>query len=210
MPYFSRSSGAAVQSGDERVVPLHTDAIVEALQASGWRGAIVGPHGSGKSTLLATLVPAIEQMGICVRQTMLRDGQRNLPAVIWREIYKRAADDSAASKKTCRVPQCLLVVDGYEQLGWWARRRLSAHCRRNHCGLLVTAHDDSKVGGIGILFRTGADLATVQHLVDHVLPPHGGVIHSGDVAAAFSAHAGNVRETLFALYDLFEQRKASR
>jgi hypothetical protein len=47
----------------------------------------------------------------------------------------------------------------------------------------------------------------VQYLVDQVLPSSDGVISPDDVAAAFWAHSGNVRETLFALYDLFEQRR---
>jgi hypothetical protein len=75
------------------------------------------------------------------------------------------------------------------------------------CGLLVTAHCESSLGRIPILFRTAADLTTVQHLVGHVLPAHGGLIGPDDVAAAFESHLGNVRETMFALYDLFEQRR---
>ncbi len=58
-----------------------------------------------------------------------------------------------------------------------------------------------------VLFRTSADLATVQQLIEQHLPPHGNLIQPDDIAAAFRAHRGNVRETFFALYDLFEQRR---
>jgi hypothetical protein len=72
---------------------------------------------------------------------------------------------------------------------------------------LITAHADKTVGHVPVLFRTYSDLETVQHLVHEALPSHGGMILSDDVAAAFAAHHGNVREMLFSLYDLFEKRR---
>jgi len=183
--------------------------LVERLRDGGWRGAIVGPHGSGKSTLLATLVHAIEQMGIRVQKILLRDGQRRLPRDILSRIRSRAKIGSTRDQEERGLPIELLIVDGYEQLSWWSRRRLSAICRRKHYGLLVTAHRENSVGSFSILFRTAAELATVQYLVDHVLPSHGGAIHPDDVATALEQNKGNVREALFSLYDLFQQRRSS-
>src|SRR5262249_34329420 len=107
------------------------------------------------------------------------------------------------------TPRTLLVIDGYEQLAWWSRHRLSVCCRMNEWALLVTAHAESGLGRIPVLFRTVANLTTVQHLIADVLPSHEGLIHADDVAAAFNIHSGNVRETLFALYHLFEQRRST-
>jgi hypothetical protein len=183
--------------------------LLERLRDGGWRGAIVGPHGSGKSTLLATLVHAIEEKGIRVQSILQRDGQRRLPRDILSRIRSRAKIGSTRHKKECGLPNELLIVDGYEQLSWWWQRRLSAICRRNHYGLLVTAHRENSVGSFSILFRTAPELATVQYLVDHVLPSHGGAIHPDDVATAFTQNKGNVREALFSLYDLFQQRRSS-
>jgi energy-coupling factor transporter ATP-binding protein EcfA2 len=172
-------------------------AIVERLSNNGWRGAIVGPHGSGKSTLLACLRPLIESAGRAIRTISLHDRQRAVPAEFARAV--RGKDRS-------NLPT-MLVVDGYEQLGWRARRQLRAACKGNECGLLATTHRESAAGRLPNLYCTQASLETVQYLVDHVLPSHGGLIEPGDVAAAFEGHQPNVRETLFALYDLFERRR---
>ncbi|HZZ27552.1 MAG TPA: hypothetical protein VFE46_06045 [Pirellulales bacterium] len=169
-------------------------AVVARLQAAGWRGAIVGPHGSGKSTLLASLIPLIKEQNVAVQLIALHNGQRKLPP-----------GALAASHQSTR--RRLLVIDGYEQLSWWQRQRLAAACRRHRWGLLITAHAAPTDRSLPVLFRTAADLATVQFLIDDVLPSHGGQIGHAEVAAAFQAAAGNVRETLFALYDLYEQRR---
>src|SRR5262245_8000246 len=103
------------------------DSLVERLKQQNWRGAIVGPPGSGKSTLLETLIPAIEQAGRIVRKVGLHDDQRRLPDdFVW--------PDSSQ-------PLGVIVVDGFEQLGWWARRKLEVAHRRCSWGLLVTLHE---------------------------------------------------------------------
>jgi hypothetical protein len=181
--------------------------LIGQLKDHYWRGAIVGPHGSGKSTLLFELNSLIEQQGISVRRIALCDGQRKLPANFFQQVQRDSGMDSTPVANVGLHPAVLLVVDGYEQLGWWARRRLLTFSRARRCGLLITAHCDSAIGQIPILFRIAPDLVTVQHLVHNVLPPHGGAILADDVAIAFAAHHGNVRETLFALYDLFEKRR---
>jgi ABC-type dipeptide/oligopeptide/nickel transport system ATPase component len=181
--------------------------IVRQFQANDWRSAIVGPHGSGKSTLVATIIPLIEQMGIAVRRISLHDGQRRFPADLLQQCLPISRREVPSDEISNSTPRALLVIDGYEQLTWWSRHRLSACCRRNEWALLVTAHADSGLGKIPVLFRTAASLPTVQHLVDDMLPSHYGLIHADEVAAAFNDHGGNVRETLFALYHLFEQRR---
>jgi hypothetical protein len=98
----------------------------------------------------------------------------------------------------------ILIVDGYEQLGGWQRWTLNLHCRRRAIGLLVTAH---RPCGLPVLYRTGVGIAMLRQIIERRLPPHGGLITPADLERAFTRHAGNVRETLFELYDLFEARR---
>jgi hypothetical protein len=180
--------------------------FIEKLRAANWRGAIVGPHGSGKSTLLATLVPMIRQLGIGTQLISLHDGQRKLPHGTLATAFSRTVPQPG-------LPKTLVVIDGCEQLGWWARTRLTAMCCRRGWGLLVTMHQEPRRNyfpgffHLPVLYRTAGDLSTLQYLVEQVLLPHGGRIQQDDVAAAFDAQRGNMREALFALYDLFEQRR---
>jgi hypothetical protein len=171
----------------------NAEQLIEQLKVNGWRGAIVGPHGTGKSTLLAELRPHIERAGWRVEMIALHDGQRRLPVSFWAAIG--------------REMQCFVIVDGFEQIGWWSRRRLLQACRRNEWGLLITAHRSDAIAGLPVIYQTFGDLQIVQHLVDDLLPYHGGEIQPSDVSTAFLAHQGNVRETMFALYELFEQRR---
>jgi hypothetical protein len=155
-----------------------------------WRGQIVGPHGSGKSTLLAELIAAIERQGRRVWTISLRDGQRRLPAD-----WLRQAEDADAR---------LIVVDGYEQLGLVSRWRLKFRCRQRGWGLLVTAHQDV---GLPTLFRTTATVEMAQALVEHLLPAGNDRPNHQQVADAFASAGGNLRETLFKLYDWYESTR---
>ena len=166
------------------------ETLVDRLQKNGWWGQVVGPHGSGKSALLATLLPAVEHSGRCTCLIELHDGQRRLPAG-----FSRTFD---------LKPSTLLVVDGYEQLGRFQRFRLKRFCRRGGFGLLVTAHTSV---GLPELFRTTAELAVVQRLVEQFQCECTFHVTQSEVAERFSQHAGNVREVLFDLYDLYESRR---
>jgi hypothetical protein len=171
----------------------NVETLVHRLRNSNWCGALVGPHGSGKSTLLAALIPAIEQAGRTVRSITLHDGQKRLPSEF---LLPRQGD-----------PPGVVVIDGYEQLGWWSRRRLKATCRKSGWGLVVTVHDQSRTDGLPVLHQTKGDLTVLQRMINEHLPPHQGVIRQSDIANAFETHHGNLRDALFALYDLFEQRR---
>jgi ABC-type transport system involved in cytochrome c biogenesis ATPase subunit len=149
----------------------------------GW-GQITGPHGSGKSTLLATLVPALQEAGVEVRHVQLHEGERRLP----REAL------------TALPPGTQLIIDGYEQLSWWSRRRLKAFCRRQKIGLLVTAHEDV---GLPPLYQVEPNTAVAQRVVARLLEGQTTRIRPEDVAAALERSGGNLREMLFLLYDAY-------
>jgi GTPase SAR1 family protein len=181
------------------------------LHAGASWGQIIGPHGSGKTTLLHGLRHELEAAGKQIVLVQLHDGQRRLPAT--------AAESAAWNEST------VVVVDGYEQLSRWSRWRLKAACRRRGCGLLVTAHADV---GLPLLHETRPSEALAQQLVARLMgsggfyrdlstpepPAHADrdkshptpFIAAEDVSREFAASGGDIREMLFRLYDLFEQR----
>jgi hypothetical protein len=195
--------------------------LVDRLAAHDWRGAIIGPHGSGKSTLLAALRLELTTRGVELLWFELHDGQRRLSSALCRERGHhaqhgrwrsgasdvprfRCLDASAASPPH---PGCLVVIDGYEQLSWVSRARLWWDCRQQGWGLLVTAHDPVR---LPTLVATSASPGLAQQLVRRLLLGRSASITDTDVAAAYTRHAGNLRETLFGLYDLYEAQRAGR
>lgn len=164
--------------------------LVERLRQNGWEGQIVGPHGSGKSALVAALITAVEQTG---RQTILielHDGQRRLP------VHLRRISGLAHG--------AVIIVDGYEQLAWLRRVALRRFCRRRGLGLVVTVHASA---GLPDLFRTTTSLALARQIVDRLLPVDSSPIGPQEVNDRFTLHQGDMREVLFDLYDLYEQRR---
>jgi hypothetical protein len=169
------------------------ETLVARLRRNGWRGEIIGPHGTGKSALLSALVPAVERAGQRPLRITLQDGQRRLPPDVKRELRLR--------------PPTLLVVDGYEQLGRWSRFRLRRLCRRRGLGLLITAHGSA---GLPELFRTAANAELFPRIVEQLLAGEPCPWNNSDLAERLARHAGNLREALFELYDVYEQRRPAK
>ena len=164
--------------------------LVGRLAEAGWRGQIVGSHGSGKSTLLAILRAPLARGGRHLWSVALHDGARRLPAN-WPGEAKSASAN-------------LIVIDGYEQLSAPSRFAVKARCRRLGWGLLVTAHRDV---GFPTLFSTASNLEATQAVVRRLLGDDAACVSPQVVAECFAACAGNVRETLFALYDRWESAR---
>ena len=68
----------------------------------------------------------------------------------------------------------------------------------------MTTHKDV---GLPTLFCTEPSLELTRTVVARLLAPEDETITADDVAQAFSAASGNLRETLFALYDVYQQRR---
>ena len=156
----------------------------------GW-GQIVGPHGSGKTTL-------VNQLELRLRQSSLPVVKVVLHRKVWRQGFPQAL--SATRRGGTR-----LIVDGFEQLPWVLQCVLRCFCAWRDCGLLVTSHRDVRLPW---LVQTTSSLAWVQQIVSRLLQscPRD-VIREDDVRVCYDRQDGNVRETLFALYDLFEYRR---
>ncbi len=164
--------------------------LVDALEANAWHGQITGGHGTGKSTLLAALTPAIEGRGRLVKSVTLVAGQRHLPREFIGSLRLSAGLGVAA-------------VDGVEQLHCWNRLLLKRFCRTHGVGLVVASH---RAADLPSLYETAVDEArawsVVQRLQDG-FPPR---IQIGELAERLARHQGNLREALFDLYDLYEER----
>lgn len=166
--------------------------LISQLAAQEWRGAIVGPHGSGKSTLLETLKPALEAAGLHAHPLTLKERQRHLPTPFW----------------SLSLPQpSIIIIDGYEQLGWFERVKLNRFCRRASHGLLVTTHSPTR---IPTLLRLAPDERLVQRLVADLATQVSTPITNSDIAASHACHGSNVREILFDLYDRHEQLRRAK
>jgi len=165
------------------------DSLIEWLAVNRWRGQILGPHGSGKSTLLCALTKELSRRGRHVRTLENVLVMRGL-AQAWR--------DSLEWNESTQI-----VVDGFERFAWWQRRLLFFLVGRRNCGLLVTAHRDL---GIPLVYRTSPTPRIAREIVRQLLCQRSDCISDAEIMDIFHKVHGNVRELLFALYDLYEDR----
>lgn len=165
------------------------DGLLAVLESHDWRGQIVGPHGSGKSTLLASLAPLWQHRGRTALSITLHHGQRTLPAAVF------AGDVDSRTQ---------VVIDGYEQLGYWQRRRLRRLYRKTGCGLLVTSH---RSVGLPTVYQTCIDQQILTHIINGLASNHTWNADPTLLSRLMASYQGNVREILFHLYDVVEQQR---
>jgi len=166
------------------------ETLVGRLRQNGWWGEIIGGHGSGKSALLATLIPSIERAGRHATLVELHDGQRRLPLDLDRECQPGAS--------------MVVIVDGYEQLSRWRRWLLARLCRRRGWGLLVTAHASV---GLPPLYQTAATPELAERIVGGLMAGRASPLAARELAECLARHHDDLRETLFDLYDLYEEQR---
>jgi hypothetical protein len=172
--------------------------LLERLRTSGWQGEIVGPHGSGKSALLATLILALERAGQRVTLIELHDGQRRLPA--------KSMGKFLGQQKSPPPPlPDILVVDGYEQLPRWRRWLLRRRSRRHGRGLIVTAHASV---GLPPLWQTSVTPELASRIVDQLTTGLTPLLKPSELSDCLARHHGDMRETLFSLYDRYEENRS--
>jgi hypothetical protein len=164
------------------------DGVLARLFAAAGPCEIIGPHGAGKSTLVATLATAI--------------AHRGHPILILRPKTARLPDDARLIDDL--PPGSFVFCDGYEQLGRWARRRLAKSCENRRAKLVVTAHESC---GFTRLFDVRPGIEIAKRVVHAVIGERRVPISDDDIENAFAATGGNIRETLFALYDVIERTR---
>ena len=148
--------------------------------AQQWRGAIIGPHGSGKSTLLESLKPVI----IATGRQVISDLASRRPAPPASRYFA-----SASGRNSCNS---VIIVDGYEQLGWpslglWLR------CR-HRAGLLS---DLPQAHRIPTLIHLSPDASlNRRHLVAKFCAEVSTTITRADIAASHACHGSNVARDL--------------
>ena len=201
------------------------DSLIARLRESAWWGQITGPHGSGKSTLVQTLLPHVEAAGRAVDFYAFHPEHPPLTATSPASGPPMHSDsdqpgESGHASRCFRAksfaglrrasitgwkPITQIVVDGYEQLGWLQRTWLKWHCRRRGAGLLVTAHDDM---GLPPLWQTETSAELTQRVVARLLGESDAEwLDEDHVERLLATHGGNLREVLFAMYDLYEQHQ---
>lgn len=182
--------------------PRDVAALLDRLAALGGRAAICGPHGSGKTTLLEHVSQSLEARGRVVERVRLR---------AWRDGAAAAAGDVVAVFRAILLCSACgtVCVDGWEQMGA-AAMAATALARVRGCGLVVTTH---RAPRLPLLVACDTSPALLAGIVRR-LPGHaswgGGVIRDADLEAAFSRHGGDIRESLYELYDRFEERRRPR
>ena len=169
--------------------PVDVGALLDRLQRLGGTAAIVGPHGSGKSTLLTHLAAALEQHGRRAPRVRLHS-YADAP-MVWMAIRQAGPDDT-------------ICIDSWECTGWLVGGLLRMVARATGRRLLVTSH---RAVGFPVLARCTTTPVLLHSIVES-LPNHGvwfgSLIRVADIREAFANHGGNLRESLYELYDRFE------
>ncbi len=145
------------------------------LEASGGRGALVGPEGHGKTTLLLEWAERVRGSGEQAEFVKVGFRQRRLNP-----------DQRTVARSAGNV-----FIDSAEQLGWLGWRevlRLTAEARR----LVVTLH---RAGRLPTVYRC----RTSPELLGDLVRELGGV--DCDVEGLWKRHRGNIRHALRELYD---------
>lgn len=171
--------------------PVDLEMLLERVRSLGGTAAIVGPHGSGKSTLLVRLAETLARHGQRAQRVRLHSW-RDTP-VAWSAIRQAVTGST-------------VCIDSWECVSRPVRGLLRLAASVSGCGLLVTSH---RAGEMPVLMRCSTNLVLLRSIV-RSLPGHelwqGTLIRSADIEEVFARHGGNLRESLYELYDRFEDR----
>jgi hypothetical protein len=209
-------------SGKSALVEVLVEALTRSLPANRQRlqkGRCAAPNESGQVGRIAGDGRSVNEplpvmrfgLGRGIRQ-LPSDWVRKLTEVAgrnrvprpWREVVRRWQYPLARAPWK---PAALLVIDGFEQLGWLARRRTIRGVRTRRAGLLVTCHRPT--GLLPCLVTMHPEWETLWQLVCRLQAGTTARIEQDDVTGSFVRHAGNFHEILCELYLLHERRRIS-
>jgi hypothetical protein len=186
-PFSTRFTrpGAIVPLDDEGV-PLDLDSLLARLATLGGSGSIEGLHGRGKTTALLALADHAARHGLAVAVLRVRS----------------VRDLAEACRSLIRLPpEGTLFVDGWESLGRVPGLLIRLLVGLRACHLVVTSHGPA---GLPVLIRCRTSPRLLRMILTH-LPASAATLDAQDVDAAFFRHQGNLRESLYDLYDRFER-----
>ena len=163
------------------------------------RGSIIGPHGSGKSTLVASLE---------LRFRAILPNSKIHPL--------RFSTDRSASRSLKSVsewvPGSIAILDGYEQLRFWPRFTIERIARARSISILATAHQP--IRGFETIWKTTVNESSSKWVVEQLLQQTGvpdsskELLQSEAWSRSRAKHGQNLRESLFDMYDWWQNRQS--
>ncbi len=166
------------------------------------RGIIVGPHGSGKSTLIASFVSELSSANSVSSVHQLRF---STDRSAWRSLL-------ASTRQWNRA--AIVILDGYEQLGFGSRFLIERIARSRSISILATAH--RPVRGFETIWRTSVSESSSQWVLEQLLHGTGPQISTNELmqseawTRSRAKHDQNLRESLFDMYDWWQISVARR
>ena len=158
---------------------------------------LIGDHGIGKTTLAYSLLQQARNNEI--ESQLIRCGKDG-GSVDWREQFRRNR---------------LLILDEFEQLSTWQRRKIKQLARKTNTATLIIAHETQGLPALlstrttqSLLSNLTALKSLVRQLQIQSQQPQ--LILDQDVENLFNKLRGNSRDVLFTCYDLFEQRRIKK
>jgi hypothetical protein len=164
------------------------ETFMNRLRKRRFRGALVGPEGAGKTTLLEDLGPRLAREGWTTHWLQVEEGKCALPA-------------GRRSLFPALGPSDCLLLDSAERLRPWSWAVFRYRTRRVG-GLIVTTH---RPGRLPTLLECRPRRHLLLDIVEELTGESGGEIHNLALQL-FERHQGNVRDVLWALYDVYAGR----
>ncbi|WP_442507091.1 ABC transporter ATP-binding protein [Novipirellula sp. SH528] len=174
---------------------------------------IVGPHGSGKSTLIRELVSQIENRFSKIVEIQLHDPELSpqqpfrswLGRIFRHPIHKRQMRICVAKQQTAVTGGGLLIIDGLEQLSWFAVVAIRSRARRQGQTVLATSHQSHR--GFAVLRNTTLDagkiIALTESLIASITESEQTLVRR-ELDRRSLGPETNLRDLWFDLYDLIE------
>lgn len=164
--------------------------VIQQLKSSCWLGQLVGPHGSGKSTLLRALACHLPKHGVTPRAVDAQD-------------QSRIEIDSAREDE-------LLMIEGFERLGWGQRAVLLSRLKKSRVGFVLTTHRPLRGWRApAVVARLNTDEAVLTELYARLVATRPSAVTLEDARRSHCRRRGNLRAVWFDLYNLHESLRRS-